>query len=186
MARRRFTIGLVLAVPPLLGFVLAGRGAPRKAAPGAPPKPRTAATTDEMGELETPPPPFSPNVFPCTDCHEKGNEVDRTRRELSEHDFKFEHDAQHRWCLDCHDVDDRDHLKLASGELIPFSESYKLCGQCHGEKYRDWRAGVHGRRTGMWDGKKKYLLCVHCHNPHSPHFKPLHPEPPPVRPGSLR
>ena len=50
----------------------------------------------------------------------------------------------------------------------------------------DWRAGVHGRRSGLWNGKKSYLLCVHCHNPHSPRFKPLAPEPPPRRPELLR
>jgi hypothetical protein len=140
----------------------------------------------DMGEIETPPPPFTEGVFPCTDCHEKGSEPDRTRRELSEHDFKFEHDAEHRWCYDCHNADDRDTLHLSGGEVIPFSESYKLCGQCHGDKYRDWRAGVHGRRTGMWNAKKKYLLCVNCHSPHSPRFKPIAPEPPPKRPGASR
>ncbi len=138
-------------------------------------------------EIEIPPPPFTDGVFPCTDCHEKGAEFDRTRRELSQHDeIKLEHDAEHRWCLDCHDADDRDKLRLASGDKIEFSESYRLCGQCHGDKYRDWRAGVHGRRTGMWNGKKTYLLCVHCHSPHSPQFKPLRPSPPPVRPEQLK
>ena len=37
---------------------------------------------------------------------------------------------------------------------MSFAESYVLCGQCHGEKLRDWRAGVHGRRTGQWNGHK--------------------------------
>ena len=32
-------------------------------------------------------------------------------------------------------------------------------------QYRDWKAGVHGKRTGEWDGRKDYLLCVNCHNP---------------------
>jgi hypothetical protein len=77
---------------------------------------------------------------------------------------------------------DRDKLHLASGELVDFTESYKLCGQCHGDKYRDWRAGVHGRRSGSWDGHKTYLLCVHCHNAHAPAFQPLEPLPPPARP----
>jgi len=45
------------------------------------------------------------------------------------------------------------------------------CGQCHGDKYRDWRAGIHGKRVGQWDGEKSYFLCVNCHNPHSPGFK---------------
>jgi len=48
---------------------------------------------------------------------------------------------------------------------VPFTASYELCGQCHGDKYRDWKVGVHGKRTGMWNGKKTYYLCVNCHNP---------------------
>jgi hypothetical protein len=139
-------------------------------------------------EIEVPPPPFSEGIFPCTRCHEKGAEFDTDRRELGDpHDqIKFEHDAEHRWCLDCHNGTDRDHLRLASGDLIDFTESYKLCGQCHGDKYRDWRAGVHGRRTGQWDGKKTYLLCVNCHNPHSPRFRGVKPLPPPRRPEVIK
>ncbi len=61
-----------------------------------------------------------------------------------------------------------------------------LCGQCHGDKFRDWKVGVHGKRTGESNGKKEYLLCAHCHNPHDPAFKPIRPMPPPVRPESIR
>jgi len=109
--------------------------------------------------------------------------VDRTRRELGFHtEIELKHDEEHRWCLDCHNADDRDYLHLASGELVRFDESYRLCGQCHGEKYRDWRAGVHGRRTGQWNGHKTYLLCAHCHNPHQPRFAPIAPMPAPIPP----
>ena len=84
--------------------------------------------------------------------------------------------------MDCHDAENRDQLHLASGAPVQFEESYRLCGQCHGEKYRDWRAGIHGRRTGDWNGHKSYLLCANCHNPHEPHFQPLKPEPAPTPP----
>ena len=47
-------------------------------------------------------------------------------------------------------------------------------------------SGIHGKRTGYWNGSKRYLLCVHCHNPHSPRFAALQPLPPPVRPQFLR
>jgi formate-dependent nitrite reductase cytochrome c552 subunit len=96
------------------------------------------------------------------------------------------HDEQHRWCLDCHDPDNRDVLHLASGERVSFDRSYDLCGQCHGDKLRDWRAGVHGRRTGEWNGHKKYLLCANCHNPHQPHFKSIAPKPAPARPAPVK
>jgi hypothetical protein len=145
-------------------------------------------TTGGQNEhLEVPPPPFTEGIFPCSTCH-ASMKVNRTRRELTEMhtDIVLKHGSAQLWCLDCHNADNRDVLHLASGELVPFDESYRLCGQCHGEKYRDWRVGVHGRRTGQWNGHKTYLLCVNCHNPHQPHFKPLVPMPapvPPTRPG---
>lgn len=129
-------------------------------------------------------PPFSDGIFPCSDCH-ADMVPNPVRRKLTDmHDDiseMFDHDSANRWCLDCHDLKNRDSLKLASGNLLDFKESYKLCGQCHGEKLRDWKVGVHGKRTGEWNGRKEYLLCVHCHNPHAPRFKSLKPEPPPVR-----
>ena len=134
-------------------------------------------------EIAVSPPPFSDGVFPCNDCHafRKPNPV---RRKLEWHEDitdMFNHDSENRWCLDCHDLIKRDSLRLASGKLLDFKESYKLCGQCHGDKLRDWEVGVHGRRTGDWNGKKQYYLCVSCHNPHSPKFKPIKPEAPPFR-----
>ena len=137
--------------------------------------------------VEVPPPPFTDGVFPCSNCHNKTMPANRTRRVLTDFhtDIDLKHDAEHRWCLDCHDADDRDQLHLASGEPVRFEESYRLCGQCHGEKYRDWRAGVHGRRVGQWNGQRQYLLCVHCHSPHQPRFKPMTPlagPRPPARP----
>lgn len=133
--------------------------------------------------IEVPPPPFTDGVFPCSSCH-AAMTPDRTRRTLSgmHSDIVLKHDEQHRWCLDCHDAGNRDVLHLASGERIPFAESYRLCGQCHGEKLRDWRAGVHGKRTGNWSGTKGYLLCAHCHNPHQPRFQAIAPKPAPLRP----
>lgn len=136
-------------------------------------------------EIAVSPPPFSDEyIFPCSSCHEF-QEPNSTRRDLLDmHDEisrEFNHDSENRWCLDCHDEVQRDSLRLASGKLLRFEESYKLCGQCHGDKLRDWKVGVHGKRSGEWNGQKHYLLCVHCHNPHSPKFKAIKPSPPPVR-----
>ena len=142
------------------------------------------APAPEGQGFQVPPPPFTAGVFPCTDCHDPEIPVNTQRREMktAHTEIRLEHDAEHRWCLDCHSAENRDKLQLASGDLVDFTESYKLCGQCHGDKYRDWRAGVHGRRTGRWDGEKTYLLCVHCHNSHAPRFQPIEPEPPPTPP----
>ena len=129
---------------------------------------------------------ISSDYFPCNDCHSE-LEANSQRRELVDmhDDIIFNHDSENRWCLACHSTFDRDSLVLAGGKLLAFNESYKLCGQCHGPKYRDWKLGIHGKRTGEWNGKKQYLLCVHCHDPHSPKFKSLQPEPPPRKPESI-
>ena len=135
--------------------------------------------------FRVPPPPFTAGMFPCTDCHDPEIPVNTARRELrtAHQDIRLQHDEEHRWCLDCHDAANRDVLHLAGGASLPFEESHRLCGQCHGDKHRDWRAGVHGRRTGRWDGEKSYLLCVHCHDAHAPRFQPIAPMPAPRPPG---
>lgn len=129
-------------------------------------------------------PPLTDGIFPCNECHSDMVPNPQRRNLVDMHDdisAVFDHDSENRWCLDCHDLNNRDSLKLASGKLLDFKESYKLCGQCHGDKLRDWKVGVHGKRIGEWNGQKEYLLCVHCHNPHSPKFQQLTPEPPPVK-----
>lgn len=180
--RRRLSTLALLAV---VGLAAAGCRA-RDHAPDVP-----GVGEGEVQEFEDPstkhvrPPPWSsPEIYPCTGCHDSSLPPDPKRRALTmaHEEIVLEHDEKHRWCLDCHDKDNRDRLRLASGELVPFEESFRLCGQCHGDKYRDWRAGVHGRRTGQWNGEKEYLLCVDCHYSHDPHFKPLQPKPPPKRP----
>jgi hypothetical protein len=141
------------------------------------------AMAADVPDFFVPSPPFSEGIFPCSECH-ADLDVNETRRELDFHeDIVLKHAEEQRWCLDCHNPDNRDKLRLANGQLIFFEKSYVLCGQCHGTIYRDWKAGVHGRRTGYWNDKKQYRLCVHCHNPHDPKFKPLKPLPPPDRPG---
>ncbi|RKD87762.1 hypothetical protein [Mangrovibacterium diazotrophicum] len=144
--------------------------------------PAEIMTSEQAEEFAVEAPPLTEGIFPCSECHSE-LEPNPTRRELDWHEEVtsiFDHDKENRWCLDCHDLINRDSLRLASGKLLGFDESYKLCGQCHGEKLRDWRVGVHGKRIGQWNGQKHYLLCVHCHNPHAPKFEPMTPEPPPL------
>lgn len=154
----------------------------------APRKAREARTNDMAAhEFPVPPPPFSEGIFPCSGCHKEITPNPKRRELKDEHtNIVLNHAQGQRWCLDCHDAQNRDKLRLVSGERINFSESYRLCGQCHGDKFRDWKVGVHGKRTGYWSGKKEYLLCAHCHNPHDPRYKPIPPMPPPVRPEQIR
>ena len=145
------------------------------------------ATGKEKKDIQVPPPPLNEDTFPCSMCH-VDMETNLERRELVDFhdDIVLEHDKANRWCMACHDAENRDMLHSASGTLIDFSESYKLCGQCHGPKLRDWEAGIHGRRTGQWNGEKQYLLCAHCHDPHSPKFQKMKPEPSPIKPGKKK
>jgi hypothetical protein len=141
-------------------------GPPARAAP---PEAPAQAAGQKPSEFETPAPPFELGLFPCSGCHAQPGNAEK--RELGFHDEvqPLRH-GPNRWCLDCHDFRNRDQLHLSNGELLPFGESYRLCGQCHGDKLRDWKVGVHGKRIGNWDGKKTYFLCVNCHNPHAPTF----------------
>ena len=133
-----------------------------------------------------PPPPFTPGIFPCSQCHQ-GMPANKTPRKLEAmHDNIFLKHMPGGWCFDCHNPDNRDRLRLANGKLIRFEESYNLCGQCHGTILREWKVGLHGKRTGMWNGEKQYLLCVHCHWPHDPEFKAITPLPPPVKPSDIK
>jgi hypothetical protein len=164
----------------------AGVGHAASAAASADAAAATAGDRDKEA-VPAPPPPFTDGIFPCSECHDDPDDVNTTPRELEdEHDqIALRHGPRERWCFDCHNPGDRDKLRLVSGKLVPFEQSYRLCGQCHGPKLRDWRAGVHGKRSGQWNGAKTYRLCVHCHDPHSPRFKSLVPLPAPRRPGDI-
>ncbi len=137
-----------------------------------------------------PPPPFTnKDIFPCVECHDPDFlEPDAKRRDLGEpHDgMFFNHAGERIWCLDCHDTEDGDLLRLSDGTTIDLIEAPRLCGQCHGMHYRDWQAGVHGLRTGHWDGAKEFLPCSSCHNAHDPLFGGLEPLAPPTPPEVTR
>lgn len=147
----------------------------------------SAASAPSNLDVQVAPPPFTKGIFPCSQCHDgKTVKLNPNPRKLTDmhEDIVLKHGPESRWCLDCHDATDRDRLHLASGERIDFSHSYLLCAQCHGDKYHDWKVGVHGKRTGEWNGRKQYFLCVSCHIPHSPRFLSIKPLPPPNRPGT--
>jgi uncharacterized CHY-type Zn-finger protein len=98
------------------------------------------------------------------------------------------------WCLDCHDAKTRNKFVDNAGNLIDFNEPQQLCGKCHGQVYRDWREGMHGKRIGEWasTGKKRWFVCTECHNPHDVQqgerksgFAQLAPEPAPQLPKGM-
>ena len=128
--------------------------------------------------------PASPVNFPCSKCH-KYRPIDRKKRklELAHSDIDLKHAESKRWCLDCHDGDK---LRLSNGELVGYDKPYLLCGQCHGTIFRDWKAGVHGKTIGTWNGDRIYYVCVKCHDPHQPKFKEIEPKEPPLRPENIK
>ncbi len=98
------------------------------------------------------------------------------------------------WCLDCHHPAERTKLMDNFGNPISFNQPQRVCGKCHGDTYRRWRDGIHGKRIGMWDagGKKRWWVCTECHNPHdiqqgdrNSGFAQLHPEPAPMLPKGM-
>jgi hypothetical protein len=110
-------------------------------------------------------------------CHD-GNYVpypkDKLPRELKMHtdivpdSLDLKHGKGAIWCLDCHHAADRTKLIDHYGNEISFNQPQKVCGKCHGQVYRSWRDGIHGKRIGMWNkgGKKRWWVCTECHNPH--------------------
>ena len=122
-------------------------------------------------------------TWPCSRCHE-GRAPDTRERVLTEfHTQKvLNHGTQGGWCYRCHTKDDIDQLHLPDGTLVSFDQAYELCGSCHGDKFRDWKAGIHGLTTGWWLGERTRRSCPFCHDPHSPKFPAMTPERAPQRP----
>ncbi len=98
------------------------------------------------------------------------------------------------WCLDCHHPATRTKLMDNFGNEISFNQPQRVCGKCHGQIYRYWREGIHGKRIGMWNagGKKRWWVCTECHNPHDVEhgdrksgFAQLDPEPAPMLPKGM-
>ena len=107
----------------------------------------------------------------------------------------LQHGRGRVWCLDCHHPTKRNMLVDNYGDPINMDQSQLLCGKCHGDKLRDWRDGIHGKRIGEFTstGKKRWFTCAECHNPHNVQdgvrnrgFLQLQPEPPPQLPKGMK
>ncbi len=135
--------------------------------------------------------------FPCSNCHgvfvptprsSKDRKIN-AHQDVVENSLELKHGRGAIWCLECHNAKKRDYLTSHRGDLISFNQTQKLCGKCHGQIYRDWRDGIHGKRIGYWDkgAKKRWWTCTECHNPHDvePAFKALVPESAPHLPRGM-
>jgi hypothetical protein len=116
-----------------------------------------------------------PLRVPCRDCHSLPIAEER------KHDASLL-EAFHRGlvvnhgdlgCGACHAAERPDALALAGGETIPMQDAMRLCAQCHGTQYRDYRRSAHGGASGYWDRSRGPRLrnhCVDCHDPHAPSY----------------
>ncbi len=144
-------------------------------------------------------------IFDCTNCHVKG--IPHIAPPLGDNcqgchgqvDNLFQHPAINlkihnifslnstKDCTMCHNPDNMLSFKLASGEIVPMEDSYKLCQQCHGTLYDQWNDGSHfvnktppqidaagydyggaGIDQNWEDNWRRENTCVNCHNPHNP------------------
>lgn len=117
--------------------------------------------------------------FPCMNCH-SAKPPDPQRRHLnSPHPATQDHGEGRIWCLDCHDMEDRNKLRTLAGDKLDFDQTYLQCGECHYQPQKDWYYGGHGKRVGNWQGERQLYNCTHCHDPHNPAVRPREPQPPP-------
>ena len=125
-------------------------------------------------------------TYPCSRCH-TGRPPNETQRVLTEfHTQKvLAHGTEGGWCYRCHTKDNIDQLHLPDDKLVSFNEAYELCGGCHGDKLRDWKANLHGLTTGYWLGDRQRRSCPACHDPHQPRFPQMTPEHAPALPRTV-
>ena len=107
----------------------------------------------------------------------------------------LQHGRERVWCMSCHHTTQRNKLVDNFGDPVSFDQPQLLCGKCHGDKLRDWRDGIHGKRIGEWasTGKKRWFTCTEGHNPHNVQdgarnrgFVQLAPESPPQLPKGMK
>ena len=120
---------------------------------------------------------------PCGTCHDSmGQPAEDPRKRGTFHAKVVLRHGMNVRCFNCHNSGKRDSFVAYGGEPIPYSRVETLCAKCHGPHYRDWLDGAHGRRSGYWNtaqGERKTLVCIGCHDPHWPVFKPLRAAPAP-------
>ena len=118
----------------------------------------------------------------CNSCHQLFESEWDGQRPLVQHTHISLAHGLNNQCNNCHARDDRERLILYDGSTVLFSNTERLCAQCHGPVFRDWERGTHGKTLGAWDLSSpaaQRLSCAECHDPHAPAFGPIKPLPGP-------
>ncbi|MEK7858539.1 MAG: hypothetical protein AAB320_05280 [Elusimicrobiota bacterium] len=120
---------------------------------------------------------------PCQSCHEGSEPMQGNPKEkgVFHEGIKLQH-GRNQHCFNCHHRLQPADFSNFDGAVIKLADIELLCSRCHGTIYRDWKLGSHGRRSGAWDkaqGGPKSEVCIACHDPHWPVFKPLEAAPAP-------
>lgn len=120
---------------------------------------------------------------PCSSCHEGTEPLQGDPKEKGVFHEKIEiKHGRNQHCFNCHNRKQPADFSNFDGSPIKLADVQLLCAKCHGTQFRDWNSGAHGRRTGHWDvakGGPKQTVCIACHDPHWPVFKPLKAAPAP-------
>jgi hypothetical protein len=147
---------------------------------GAPPKDPIAKLSPDYADTATVRKVRKDMTFdgaPCQSCHDGAEPLQGDPKEKGVFHEKIElKHGRNQHCFNCHNRKQPADFSNFDGSPIKLADVQLLCAKCHGTTFRDWNSGAHGRRSGHWDvskGGPKPTVCIACHNPHWPIFKPL-------------
>ena len=119
---------------------------------------------DFSGYAEKAPPSVPPRkqsltFYPCSQCHQYWKTNPQPRVLAPVHDVGLKHGQGRLWCLVCHDPEDRNSLRTVRGTKVDFDQAWRVCGQCHSARQKDWYFGAHGKRVENWQGEAERYNC---------------------------
>lgn len=121
--------------------------------------------------------------YPCKKCHQHVDpNLEKPRFKPTHSELRLKHMDGIDRCYLCHDSKEVTKLRLLTGGTTTIDKAHVLCGQCHGEKLRDWKRNLHGKQIGNWMGYRQKLTCCDCHDAHAPTYPKAKAQPAPPFP----